>query len=296
MYTRWYLIQEVEVGRKFDEEKATDIRARLIAPLVKMFILSIGDYDDKKSALNLLPFFVRGKIISHESVQKVLGESFEWDLEMLLKGSNLYSSKRFKACERNLVNVDELARRVYNKFKGRVNLFSLPEEIRKYIPKEAYEKQVSDLKEKMASSNRFDASLFIEWMALRVGKDVPISSHGRTRNLALEVYCNQSQCPSGKDLMTLSCYSLKLSNEQNGFLVAGLLLRRQWKSANNLLITYKKKSPKPLREFLNGLQKYARLHKKIKLDAEGIKESTCYPHYNLIAELRKEHPEIFRDN
>lgn len=306
LYMRWYLVQEYEIYTHFKKEKADDICGRLIAPLIENLLIEGDDYAEKEQLKRLANFFIRGDILNTPSIQNVLGEVFEIELENAFKSSRSsnieFSKNNIKLCKKVLINLEEHVNIIWEKVKEDIDLSKIPEEVEGYIPKKVYESYVQELRNNLEGTkrfNRFNIEFFSKWMNLKIEKHVSKSLYGKVRNKALEIYFSQKPRPSGEVLLQIKQYLPQASSNKdklNGFLFADLLLRRKRSAANNILMSYDIYTyfSKPLNNFYTSLSHYIRLHGKLLLDRYGLEPNACYPHYNKIVDFNKKFPQIFK--
>jgi len=295
-YVRWYLVQEAAIERVFSDqmEQAQEIKGKLIAPVVHRLMMSReSEYDNDKK---LISFFVNGEIIRSSAMQYQLGRAFEDILERGFGHCESYSHTYLRTCELAIIDLKPHVASVWEKVKKGIELDRVPEELRKYVPKETGEAYISGLKERIMAMKRFDTELFREWMGLKIDEDVPKSVHGLVRNKAFEVYFLQKPRPKGEILEILHYYGKgHVSRKLDAFLVMDCLFRRRWKTANEILMGYDTATQKETCMFWQGLDDYVKMHGALALDREGLSPKACYPSYNKIVEFRSRFPKLFRE-
>ena len=295
-YIRWYLVQEIEISRAFEEhrELVPEVAGKLIAPIVHRLMLS--NESDEHEFKKLISFFVKGEIIRSKAMQYQLGRAFEYYLEIGFENSDNFVYNYFRVCESTIIDIKPHISKVWEKVKDGIDLRRVPQELKRYIPKETGESYIKGLKEKMMAMKKFDSKLFEEWMGLKIDEDVPKSAHGFVRNKAFEAYFSQRPRPNGDLLLIIHKYGQNhISNKLDAFLVMDLLLRKRWSIANEILMGYDDATGKERHMFYQGLDEYVKAHGTVQLDKEGLIPSACYPSYNKIVDFRSTFPKLFKE-
>lgn len=295
-YIRWYLVQETYLYSLLSEDKADEAAGKLIAPVVGHLFYSYPDSDIEKFR-KLINVFVTGKVVHSQAVQGVLGEVFEKELELGFLGDDDFDGEALEVCERALSGLEKHVDAVWKRVKKEVDIPGVREDLRDYIPAEAYESNVAELKQKLGEMKRLDVNLLNQWMSLRKGKDIAKAAHSIARNNAIEVYYAQEQRPSGKDLEKLQqcCFfGAGASGEKfKAFLFADYILRKYWAKANDFLIEAESTWMHWPRISAEALAEYVKLHGKIPFQEEGLQTHVCYPKYNALIEFYHTNPEVF---
>jgi hypothetical protein len=300
IYMRWYLVQETNIRSQLERKKADEVCGKLAAPIIYCMLVESDLERDRQNKM-IMNYFLTAELIKGKAVQNVLGKVFEMGLESLL--TNEYESpweiSVLEMCERALENSEAHASAVWKEVKEKVNLSKIPNGVKKYVPKEAFEGYISGLRAEAEKIESMNVEILRKWMGLKIGKDVPKSLHSRVTNKMLNVYYFQKSRPN-KDLLRKidSCTGIeKRADKFNGFLFSDFLLRHGWPEANNILKEYDRYGPlikKPLKDFNSAVSEYVKMHGKIRLDERGLNERACYPEYNRIIDFKKEFPGLFR--
>lgn len=296
-YLRWFLIQKDGIYRGFKKNVASETVGKLAAPFVERLLNKIGSNENDDESLKLVRLIIDKDMVKSRAVQNVLGGFFESELRLGLEGSYDFDSRIFSLSEGNLMEVGRHSDKVWGEVKDSIDLINLSPELKKYVPRKAYETYVADLRENVESMKRFDLTNFGEWMRLSEA-EVSKSVKGKVRNKALEVYFEQKMRPSRDDLIGLShfsnCLGSGIEDKFSGVMVSDWLVKKEWGLANNILIKYNlDATPKQKKVFLESVSDYVERHGKININERGRDKKTCYPVYNLIPDFAENFSELF---
>ncbi len=303
MYIRWLLVQEGDIGKRFEDQESNRIVGKLTAPLLPHMLSGREDYEDWLAKIGRL--FVRSEIIASPDMQEAIGEVFE---EQLLRGFQheySFSNETFRLAARNLVDKEKYIQNAFQKAKtsnyATFEPLATLEEVREYVPREVHNSAVSELEAKLKAMKKLDSFLFSKWISLKPEKEVSKAKYSSIRNAVFDIYFSQGQRPASSELLPLSRMFVKaqsgtdyIFDKLNGFLFSDLVLRQQWIPANELLIRYNSQTPKPKHVFLESIANYVKEHHPILLNPKGISPRICYPNYNCIADLYKTSPNFFK--
>ena len=296
-YVRWFLVQEEGIYRKAGDQ-AYEVVGKLAAPLVDR-LLSEKSSSEHWRFLRLAKLIIDEGIVKTKPVQKVLGETFEYELGLGFEGGGYdFDPEVLRTCAENLVDITKHTDSVWKIKQESVRLSELNPQLKQYVPREAYKFYVEKIRNEIESMNRFDINCFGNWMKLNE-KEVSKGVYGKVRNKALEIYFNQKPRPSGNVLENLARFKGRFGSDYkgdkvSGFLFCDLLSRKRWNAANEIIMHYYDiETPKPKRVFFESIQNYTKLHGKINLDKEGLLKRICYPNYNQISDFVQVRKEFF---
>ena len=296
LYLIWYLSQDEQIRRESDIDKGLEVRGKLAAPLVHS-IFDTSEYDSHAVKFRrLLSYFMVPDLIKTKSIQSVLGNFFERELESALRGDD-YDSEHFNIVKRNLLDAEERARIVVG--KEEIDVRKVHSDFERYIPKEYYTSYIADLKEKLLSKERFDPNAFCEWDSGNVLGKISGSQHSLVKNHALFKYLEESPRPGIKTVKTLYQHikhgDKPMLYTAKGGIFSDFIFRREWKYANDILLMFQNEMVQSRHcwTFLQGIVKYVEQHGKIPLREDGLDIKRCFPSYNMIPDFAQRYERLF---